>query len=67
MQEETKFMMLTREETELLLDSFKVTNPLTRGLALKAAGLVLEWAANEGLTEAESILGSPGTGNTSSN
>jgi hypothetical protein len=56
MQDGTKYLVLTREEAELLLDSFKVTHPLTRALALKAASLVREWAATEDLAAVEHIL-----------
>jgi hypothetical protein len=56
MQDGTKYLVLTREEAELLLDSFKVTHPLTRTLVLKAASLVREWAATEDLAAVERIL-----------
>ncbi len=56
MHEATKYLALTREETELLLDSFRISHPLTQALALKAASLVLEWAAREDVTAAERIV-----------
>ncbi len=37
------------------MDSFKVTNPITRNIALKAASLVLEFAAEDWVREAERI------------
>jgi hypothetical protein len=50
-----KYLAVTKQEAELILDSFKVSNPITRDLALKAAGLVLEFAAEDGITEAERL------------
>jgi hypothetical protein len=50
-----KYLAVTKQEAELILDSFKVSNPITRDLALKAAGLVLEFAAEEGINEAERL------------
>jgi hypothetical protein len=50
-----KYLAVTKQEAELILDSFKVSNPITRDLALKAAGLVLEFAAEDGVTEAERL------------
>jgi hypothetical protein len=47
-----KYLAVTKQEAELILDSFKVSNPITRDLALKAAGLVLEFAAEDGVKEA---------------
>ena len=66
MENETKFIMLTQQEAELILDSFKVSNPLTRGLALKTAGLVLEWAATTDVAAATSLL-QPASGHTPGN
>lgn len=40
-----KLLSLTQQEAELVMDSFKVSNQLTRDLALKVMGLVLEWAS----------------------
>src|SRR2546421_438914 len=53
--EETKFLAVTKQEAELIMDSFKVSNPLTRNIALKAAGLVLEFAADEEVRDAERL------------
>ena len=50
-----KYLAVTKQEAELILDSFKVSNPITRDLALKAAGLVLEFAAEDGVSEAERL------------
>jgi hypothetical protein len=50
-----KYLAVTKQEAELILDSFKVSNPITRDLALKAAGLVLEFAAEDGINEAERL------------
>ena len=50
-----KYLAVTKQEAELILDSFKVSNPITRDLALKAAGLVLEFAAEDGISEAERL------------
>jgi hypothetical protein len=60
-----KYLAVTKQEAELILDSFKVSNPITRDLALKAAGLVLEFAAEDGVNEAERLtfLKSKGTHN----
>jgi hypothetical protein len=60
-----KYLAVTKQEAELILDSFKVSNPITRDLALKAAGLVLEFAAEDSVTEAERLtfLKSKGTHN----
>ena len=53
--DDLKFLSVTRQEAELIMDSFKVSNPITRNIALKAAGLVLEFAAEEGVKEAERL------------
>jgi hypothetical protein len=53
--EELKYLAVSRQEAELIMDSFKVTNPITRNIALKAASLVLEFAAEDGVREAERI------------
>jgi hypothetical protein len=50
--DETRFLAVTKQEAELIMDSFKVSNPLTRNIALKAAGLVLEFAADEEIRDA---------------
>jgi hypothetical protein len=47
MNEPTKILAVTKEEAECILDSVRVSNPQTRSLALKVAGLVLEYAADE--------------------
>jgi hypothetical protein len=60
--DELKFLSVTKQEAELIMDSFKVSNPITRNIALKAAGLVLEFAAEEGVKEAERLtLVKPGS------
>lgn len=53
--EETKILAVTKQEAELIMDSFKVSNPLTRNIALKAAGLVLEFAAEDDVREAQRL------------
>ncbi len=53
--EHLKYLSVTKQEAELIMDSFKVSNPITRNIALKAAGLVLEFAAEEGVKEAERL------------
>jgi hypothetical protein len=55
--EETKLLAVTKQEAELIMDSFKVSNPLTRNIALKAAGLVLEFAAEEDVRDAQRLTG----------
>ena len=57
--EETKWLAITKQEAELIMDSFKVSNPLTRNIALKAAGLVLEFAAEENVRDAQRLTGVP--------
>jgi len=54
--EETKFLAVTKQEAELIMDSFKVSNPLTRNIALKAAGLVLEFAADDDVRDIERFM-----------
>lgn len=56
--EETKILAVTKQEAELIMDSFKVSNPLTRNIALKAAGLVMEFAAEEDVRDAQRFLSS---------
>jgi hypothetical protein len=56
--EETKLLAVTKQEAELLMDSFKVSNPITRNIALKAAGLVLEFASEEEVRDAERMVDS---------
>ncbi len=53
--DEPKFLAVTKQEAELIMDSFKVSNPATRALALKIAGIVLEFASEEGVREAERL------------
>jgi hypothetical protein len=53
--EDLKYLAVSKQEAELIMDSFKVSNPITRNIALKAAGLVLEFAAGEGVKEAERL------------
>jgi hypothetical protein len=55
--EEMKILAVTKQEAELIMDSFKVSNPLTRNIALKAAGLVLEFAAEEDVRDAQRLAG----------
>ena len=52
MTEHTKILALTKEEAELILDATRVSNPQTRSLALKVAGLVLEFAAEDDVRRA---------------
>ena len=54
--EETKILAVTKQEAELIMDSFKVSNPLTRNIALKAAGLVMEFAAEDEIRDAERLM-----------
>ena len=54
--EETKILAVTKQEAELIMDSFKVSNPLTRNIALKAAGLVMEFAAEEDIRDAQRLM-----------
>ena len=56
--EETKLLAVTKQEAELLMDSFKVSNPITRNIALKAAGLVLEFACEEEVRDAQRMVDS---------
>jgi hypothetical protein len=56
--EDAKLLALTRQEAELLMDSFRVSNPLTRDIALKAASLVLEFAAEDSMRDACDLLDS---------
>jgi hypothetical protein len=56
--EDTKFLAVTKQEAELLMDSFKVSNPITRNIALKAAGLVLEFASEEDVRDAQRVVDS---------
>jgi hypothetical protein len=51
-----KALYVNRQEAELILDSFKVSSPITRDLALKAASLVLEFVAADALAEAGAVL-----------
>ncbi len=50
--DEMKYLAVSKQEAELIMDSFKVSNPMTRNLALKVAGLVLEFAAEDDVREA---------------
>ena len=52
MTEPTKILAITQVEADLILDAMRVSNPLTRGLALKVAGLVLEFAAEDDVRRA---------------
>ncbi len=54
--EETKLLAVTKQEAELLMDSFKVSSAITRDIALKAASLVLEFASEEGVLDAQRIV-----------
>jgi hypothetical protein len=54
--EETKLLAVTKQEAELLMDSFKVSNPITRNIALKAAGLVLEFASEDDVRDAQRMV-----------
>jgi hypothetical protein len=56
--ENPKILAVTRQEAELLMDSFRVSNPLTRDIVLKAAGLVLEFAAQDSIRGAQDIVDS---------
>lgn len=59
MTEPTKLLALTKGEAEYILDCTKVSNPHTRALALKVAGLCLEWEAEEAAREARTLLTLP--------
>ena len=52
----TKLVALTAAEAELLLDSHPVRNPQTRSLALKLAGVVLEFESDVALDAVAEIL-----------
>ena len=56
---EHKYLAVTRQEAELIMDSFKVSNSATRNLALKAAGLVLEFASETEVEEAAKLTAQP--------
>ncbi len=58
--DEHKLLAITKQEAELIMDSFKVSNPATRTLALKVAGIVLEFASEEGVKEAERLTSRTG-------
>ncbi len=58
--DEHKLLSITKQEAELIMDSFKVSNPATRTLALKVAGIVLEFASEEGVKEAERLTSRTG-------
>ena len=58
---ETKLLALTRQEAELILESVAVSYPLTRALALKAAGVVREWATEDKIAWGEVLLATAGT------
>lgn len=62
MADESKYLALTKDEAELLMDTFNVSHPTTRSLVLKVASTVLEWAAADGLTAVERLLQPTGTG-----
>jgi hypothetical protein len=53
MNSKMKILAVTKEEAELILDAVRVGNPQTRTLALKVAGLVLEYAAEEAVCAAQ--------------
>ncbi len=54
--EEYKYLAVTKQEAELIMDSFRVSNPATRNLALKVAGVVLEFAAEQDVKKAQKIM-----------
>jgi hypothetical protein len=54
--EHTKLIAVTKVEAELLMDAFHVTSPATRVLALKAASVVLEFAADDDLSTVEYLM-----------
>ena len=54
--EHSKLIAVTKVEAELLMDAFKVSSPATRVLALKAAGVVLEFAADDDLSTVERLI-----------
>lgn len=51
-----KWLAVTKQDAELMMDSFKVSNPMTRPLAMKAASLVLEFAGADALDETNRVL-----------
>lgn len=57
MNEPTKTLEVTKQEAELIMDSFKVSNPVTRNIALKAAGLVMEFASEDAVRQVENLTG----------
>jgi hypothetical protein len=57
--DEYKYIAITRQEAELIMDTFRVTNPATRSLVLKIAGMVLEFAAQDSVTEGARLTRCP--------
>ena len=57
MNEPTKTLEVTKQEAELIMDSFKVSNPVTRNIALKSAGLVMEFASEDAIRQVENLTG----------
>jgi transcription elongation GreA/GreB family factor len=54
--EHIKLLAVTKVEAELLMDAISVSSPTTRTLALKAAGVVLEFAAEDELIAVEHLM-----------
>ena len=54
--EHTKLVAVTKLEAELLMDAFHVSYPATRALSLKAASVVLEFAAEDDLSTVECLM-----------
>jgi hypothetical protein len=50
-----KRLAVTRQEAELILDSFSVSNPAKRDLVLRVASIVLAFEAEEAVREAERL------------
>ena len=56
MEQPVKYLAVTKADAELLLDSFKCRAPETRAMALRVAGIVLEFASDEGVREADRLM-----------
>lgn len=54
-QDDVKYLAVSRQEADYILDAFRCANQLTRKLALKAASLVLEFESDAAQREAERI------------
>lgn len=53
--DDVKYIGVTRQDAELILDSFKMSNPVTRNLCLKVAAVCVEFAADEAGDQAAAL------------